>query len=609
MTSGRLRGEAIAAAVVFCLTATTATVLWQVTGDAVTDIPLYRTYGERIADGLVPYRDFGFEYPPLALPALVLPALVTETTTAFRIAFGAEMALVGAVGVLLVAELLRRLRRSDDERRVALTAVALLPLLLGGVILTRFDLVPAALVAAALAALPRGTPHGRRGRARPRDRREALARRPPAARRGRRLPPAAGAAPPSRPWRSRPSPVVVLYLPFLVVGPDGVLDSFGRQLGRPLQIESLGAGALLALHHVAGVSLEWSSSAGSQNLDGAAAGTLAVLLAIAQVAAVALVWVVHARGPVDGERLVRHAAAAVVAFVAFSKVLSPQFLVWLLPPRAARRRRERTRRRSGSWRPRARSRRCGSPRSTGSSCGSSTRSRRSSCSPRGATLVALLCRAHVAGQGTRTGSIALARPVAGSQRDEGALEAHAARGRLEPHGHPRPHAADRELARDADHRVVRAGHPDVGERRRAAREDARVRGLDVRVRPEHRRDAAVEPGGQGDLLARRLRVDVDDHDRRGGARLLDERVDDLPHALSGIEEERAEQVEDGDRRAVARGDDREAAARRSRLEVGRADDGGRRRQVRADLLAPPGVVPEGEGVRPCREQPLARGAA
>jgi hypothetical protein len=143
VTPGRLRGEAIAAAVVFCLSATAATVLWQVTGDAVTDIPLYRTYGERIADGLVPYRDFGFEYPPLALPALVLPALVTETTTAFRIVFGVEMALVGAVGVLVVAELLRRLRRSDDERRVALTAVALLPLLLGGVILTRFDLVPA----------------------------------------------------------------------------------------------------------------------------------------------------------------------------------------------------------------------------------------------------------------------------------------------------------------------------------------------------------------------------------------------------------------------------------------------------------------------------------
>ncbi len=329
MSPARLRGEAIAAAVVFCLTATVATVLWQVTGNAVTDIPLYRTYGERIADGLVPYRDFGFEYPPAALPALVLPALLTETTTAFRIVFGVERAVVGAVGVLLLAATLRRLGRSDDDRRASLTAVALLPLLLGGVILTRFDLVPATLVAAALLLFLT-------------ERRTAgalvlglaiAAKLYPAV----LLPLVAVAA--YRRGGSRAAgatvalaavPVVVCYLPFLVVGLDGVLDSLGRQLGRPLQIESLGAGALLVLHHDAGVSLAWSSSAGSQNLTGAAAGTLAVLLAVAQVAAVALVWVVHARGPMSDERLVRHAAAAVVAFVAFSKVLSPQFLVWLL---------------------------------------------------------------------------------------------------------------------------------------------------------------------------------------------------------------------------------------------------------------------------------------
>jgi hypothetical protein len=126
------------------------------------------------------------------------------------------------------------------------------------------------------------------------------------------------------------APVVVAYLPFLLLAPGGVLDSVGRQLGRPLQIESLGAGVLMGLHHAFGTGLDWASGSGSQNLTGIGAGTLAVLLGIAQVVAVVLVWIAFARGAATPERVVRCAAASVVAFVALSKVLSPQFLVWLV---------------------------------------------------------------------------------------------------------------------------------------------------------------------------------------------------------------------------------------------------------------------------------------
>ena len=317
------------ACAVFVACAVAVTVAWEVVGEAVTDVALYRTYGERVADGLVPYRDFGFEYPPGALPALVLPALVSGSLHAYRIVFVAELAVVGVLAVLALDAALGRLRLPRREHVVALATVALAPLLLGGVILTRFDLLPAALVAAALALVAANRPRaaalavglGAAVKLYPALLVPLLA--VDAWRRGgrRELTVVLGLA---------AAPVALAYAAFLMVAPDGVLDSLGRQIGRPLQIESVGAGVLLALHQAFGLGLGWSSSSGSQNLTGAGADTVAVVQGVAQVAAVVLVWIGYARGPSTTERLVRFAAASVVAFVALSKVLSPQFLVWLV---------------------------------------------------------------------------------------------------------------------------------------------------------------------------------------------------------------------------------------------------------------------------------------
>ena len=70
-------------------------------------------------------------------------------------------------------------------------------------------------------------------------------------------------------------------------------------------------------------------SHGSQSIDGH--GTLAALSSLCGAAVLVALWIAFARGAADRDRFVRYAAACVCAFVAFGKVLSPQYLIWLVP--------------------------------------------------------------------------------------------------------------------------------------------------------------------------------------------------------------------------------------------------------------------------------------
>ena len=293
----------------------------------IVDVPVYESYGSAVEDGAVPYRDIRPEYPPGALPAFVLPALASDDEEGFRDAFEWLMAACGVALVLLTAVALRGLGAARGRTLATLALVAVSPLLLGSVVLTRFDLYPAALVAGALAALVHGRDRlglGVLGAA-------VAVKLYPAV----LVPVVLGYV-----WRRRgrrealvclgilAAVVAVIFLPFLVVAPDGVAHSIGRQLSRPLQIESLGSALYLAAHHLLGLAVEMRSGHGSQNLHATGTGVAAVLLTLVQLAALAWIWL---RRPATREGLVRWSAAALVAFVALGKVLSPQFLIWLVP--------------------------------------------------------------------------------------------------------------------------------------------------------------------------------------------------------------------------------------------------------------------------------------
>jgi hypothetical protein len=324
---------AVLAAAVFVSVAVAMTGIVHGSGNEIVDTTRYQLYAEAMESDLVPYRDFDVEYPPAALAVFLVPALASNGETEYFWTFAALMALFGACGVLLTSIALAQLDRRQRSRRTILALVAISPVLFGGVLLTRFDLAPAALVALATVLL--------------------LGDRP----RSAALAIGVGAALKWYPlvllpllavwvWRRQGrrdagiscalslGVVALAYAPFLILGPSDVTDSVWRQASRPLQVESLGAGMLVVLHHLAGVELVVETSYGSQNLTGEVAASVALGLTLAAAGSLAWVWLSFAREEAEPERLVRLGAAALLGLVAFGKVLSPQFLVWLVFPLA-----------------------------------------------------------------------------------------------------------------------------------------------------------------------------------------------------------------------------------------------------------------------------------
>jgi hypothetical protein len=293
------------------------------------DVYYYREIGHRIAHGHIPYGDFYLEYPPGAIPAFVVPSLVSHAH--YFLVFKILMTVCGAVAAAVGMAVLERTGVGASTRRRAVVVLGLSPIALGPLYLNRFDLWPAALVVIALLALVVERPRlafallavATVAKIYP------LAVLPVAAvhvlrRRGR--------AELGRSLAVFALVAFVLVVPFALYGFGGLGYSFYIQATRHLQVESLGAQVLVAAGHL-GVydPTAVTGAPGSQNLVGRLADAVGFLSTAVEVAAVALVARLYWRGPDDRQRLVLAFGAAVVAFMTFGKVLSPQYLVWLIP--------------------------------------------------------------------------------------------------------------------------------------------------------------------------------------------------------------------------------------------------------------------------------------
>jgi hypothetical protein len=287
--------------------------------ERVNDLFVFRTDAGWFLDGFLPYRDIQFEYPPLAALPIGLPGVAGTGASAYRWAFALLM-LALAVCVLLLVRALAG--RTGGDERLAVAAVALAPLVTGAMIRNHFDLLPVALVLAALVLVLRGrvvAGFAVLGLA-------TMTKGFPIV-----VAPVAlawvGGRAALRGAAAFGAVVVVLAGAAVALSPSGALDAIRYQTDRPVQIESLPALAVRAVDPDATP----VSSYRSDGLDSPAGGAITAAFAALGVAAVALLTLGAARARRDPRALVLASLGAVAAFATFGKVLSPQYLVWVLP--------------------------------------------------------------------------------------------------------------------------------------------------------------------------------------------------------------------------------------------------------------------------------------
>ena len=297
------------------------------------DVNLYFNYARAMAHGAVPYRDIHIEYPPGATGIFYLTWWLPGS---YVNAFSGLMLACLCVCLVGVVATARALGYSPARQAVAGGVIAISPLLLGSLIQARFDLAVAAVIAWMIFAAV--------------TERWKLMWALLAVGVVIKLVPIAllpllviwqahrvGLRPALRGALAAIAVVALVFVPFAIITPSGTWYFLAYNLRRPPQIESMAASAFLAMHAAAGTYVDVVHNYGSLGLSGRGPAALGVALTIvlATLVVACAVWcarlLARSHPSRDVEILIAGAAATMVALTVTGKVLSPQYMIWLLP--------------------------------------------------------------------------------------------------------------------------------------------------------------------------------------------------------------------------------------------------------------------------------------
>jgi uncharacterized membrane protein len=305
------------------------------------DFTLDYYYSTNIIHGLLPYRDFTVEYPPLAMLFTFLPRLVTSNLTGYYWAYTVEMLIFSLIGLFIIAALAKEMCLSL-WKTLGIYTLGLLAI--GPLITVRFDIIPALITLSAVYALIKGHSN--------------LAWALLAGGVLTKLYPVV-LAPVFLIYQLQHQPkrqtvigiatfaitLAILTLPALIISPSGLWHSLTYHAQRGLQIESTYASILELGYSFGLIPLNFTFDYGSINAVSPLANKIAGLsFAIMMIGLLAFYWFYY-RGLKNRHRmdsksqgfeydralLLNYSLLAILVFILTSKVFSPQYIIWIFP--------------------------------------------------------------------------------------------------------------------------------------------------------------------------------------------------------------------------------------------------------------------------------------
>lgn len=294
-------------------------------------IGIYFDYASRVMDGSLPYRDFTLEYPPFALFFFILPRLFTSSLAVYAIAFQVEVFLFDLLGLYLIY----RIAQSQGKALwKMLTVYTVAILAIGPIIAQSYDIFPAIIVLLSLYCFWTGkhkTSWGILALG-------AMTKIYPIA-----------IAPlflayyvRNRQYKRIWSGILVfaasslaIIIPFLVTSPGSLLSFINYHARRGIQLETTYSVFLLIAGKMGLTSTQLVFGAGSWNIAGPLANTLAVISTFV-LAFFLLIsyWFIYSQIKPEKSQILEmgtYSLLVIAVILITSKVLSPQYLIWLFP--------------------------------------------------------------------------------------------------------------------------------------------------------------------------------------------------------------------------------------------------------------------------------------